>query len=381
MSVEEEVEFRDLISQTLEANGCLASIRAQLRASIVLALDEDPQISCRQPMLNNQVKQFLDTADGHVMFSIVHEFLEFFNLYSTLSVYHAEGYFHDNGYKGRQKLVEDLGLPIKDESKPILFHLLKIAQVHLTGDILNSNVSNSTSIHTGRDKSTSESSLEVAKDCSEVGVINEQNGNLNATYCINKLRLSTEDSRINKSESLTNGYSSLEEVDEEVSMSDAAIVINHNKTAEEELVKAIEKQKLTQKSDKMKSKSSLSSLSDLPPLQLNRSRGDMLPSLYSKELKERSNLKELDKLFDVETEYEEDFTWNGASLSSDFKPLHSCKDVREVPINNDSSTSNLKPGSIDFKSTLAPASHREPDPPDLTKLKEDQTVGCSSKEH
>nr|CAH7746776.1 unnamed protein product [Callosobruchus chinensis] len=369
MSVEEEVEFRDLVTQTLEVNGCLANIRAQLRASIVLALDEDPEISCRQPMMNNRVKHFLGTAEGRVMFGIVHEFLEFFSLYSTLSVYQAESYFHNNNnYKGRDKLIEDLGLSSNDESNPILFHLIKIAQVHLNSDILNSNVTNLSSAHSEIDKTKTESSIQEEKESSEVEVMNEQNGNLNATYCINKLRLSSESTKMNTSESLMNGNNSLAEIDEEESISDDC-----KNNVEEEVVKATEKQTPIQKSDKVKSKNSLSSLSDLPPLQLNRSRGDILPSVYSKELKERTNLKALDKLFDVETEYEEDFSWNGDELSSGFKPSDIGKNMTEVPIQNDtSSTSNCK--------GLAPGSHREPDPPDLP-VAAGQTINGSSEKH
>nr|CAI5838252.1 unnamed protein product [Callosobruchus analis] len=378
MSVEEEVEFRDLITQTLEANGCLANIRAQLRASIVLALDEDPEISCRQPMMNNRVKQFLDTAEGRVMFGIVHEFLEFFSLYSTLSVYQAESYLHNNNnYKGREKLIEDLGLSSQDESNPILFHLIKIAQVHLNSDILNSNVTNLSSAHSEVDKTKSESSIQEEKDSSEVEAINEQNGNLNATYCINKLRLSSESTKMNSSESLMNGNNSLAEIDEEESISDDKSNNGCKKNVEEEVVRAIEKQKPIQKSETVKSKNSLSSLSDLPPLQHNRSRGDILPSLYSKELKERTNLKAIDKLFDVESEYEEDFSWNGDELGSEFKHLALGKNATEVPNQNDALTTSNSRG---LKPSLASGSHREPDPPDLP-VDGEQTINSSSKKH
>ncbi|VEN37764.1 unnamed protein product [Callosobruchus maculatus] len=208
--------------------------------------------------------------------------------------------------------------------------------------------------------------------------MNEQNGNLNSTYCINKLRLSTESTKMNSSESFINGNNSLAEIDEEEeSISDDRSSNDCKKNAEEEVVRAIEKQKPIQKSDKVKSKNSLSSLSDLPPLQLNRSRGDILPSMYSKELKERTNLKALDKLFDVETEYEEDFSWNGDELSSEFKPLDLGKKMTQVPIQNDASTTSngkgLRPG-------LAPDSQREPDPPDLP-ADGDQTVNSNSKKH
>ena len=42
---EKELELKDLIVQTLEANGLLAKIKAQLRASVFMALDENDKES------------------------------------------------------------------------------------------------------------------------------------------------------------------------------------------------------------------------------------------------------------------------------------------------------------------------------------------------
>lgn len=93
----------------------------------------------------------------------------------------------------------------------------------------------------------------------------------------------------------------------------------------EEHNKSTDKAKPSQKSDKLKSKLTLS---DLPPIQVNKTRGtDILPSLYSKEFKDKSNLQELDKLFDMEVEYEEDFMCSGdeLSLKSDYSKTNSIK--------------------------------------------------------
>lgn len=81
----------------------------------------------------------------------------------------------------------------------------------------------------------------------------------------------------------------------------------------------------SQKSDKLKSKTNLNSLADLPPIQVNKTRPNdpmILPSLYSHEFKEKANLKELDELLGLELDsmdnYEEDFmSTSEVELSTD----------------------------------------------------------------
>ncbi|KAJ8943594.1 hypothetical protein NQ318_006596 [Aromia moschata] len=130
MSVEEDVELKDLLAQTLETNGCLARIRAQLRASIFLALDEDIKLSRHQPLMNNKIKTHLETEEGKTMFCIVREFLEFFNLCFTVSVFEPESYAGTcYQYEGRQKVAKALGLDVfEDKTVPLLLQLIRIAQ-------------------------------------------------------------------------------------------------------------------------------------------------------------------------------------------------------------------------------------------------------------
>ncbi|CAG9827708.1 unnamed protein product [Diabrotica balteata] len=111
MSVEEEIELKDLIAQTLNTNGTLAKIKAQLRASIFLALDED-----EKPLLNNKIKTFMETSDGKSMFYLVHEFLEFFNLCFTLAVYEPESYIDcDCQREEKQRIAQQFGLKTSEE--------------------------------------------------------------------------------------------------------------------------------------------------------------------------------------------------------------------------------------------------------------------------
>ncbi|XP_012542779.1 dentin sialophosphoprotein isoform X2 [Monomorium pharaonis] len=123
ISMEEDTELRDLVVQTLESNGVLAKIRAELRASVFLALEEQDSVMNPEPLLNKTVKQYLSNSEGKLLFSLVREFLEYFGLDYTISVYDPETYFgKEYNYVGRNKLCEELGI---DSTEPLLGEILK----------------------------------------------------------------------------------------------------------------------------------------------------------------------------------------------------------------------------------------------------------------
>ncbi|XP_034942641.1 putative uncharacterized protein DDB_G0293878 [Chelonus insularis] len=123
ISMEEDTELRDLVVQTLENNGVLAKVRAELRASVFLALEEQESVINPEPLLNKTVKQYLAKSEGKLLFSLVREFLEYFGLDYTISVYDPETYIgKEYNYMGRKKLCEKLGI---NSTEPLLGELLK----------------------------------------------------------------------------------------------------------------------------------------------------------------------------------------------------------------------------------------------------------------
>lgn len=75
------------------------------------------------PLLNKTVKQYLGSSEGKLLFSLVREFLEYFGLDYTMSVYDPETYFgKEYKYAGRNKLCEELGI---SSSEPLLGEILK----------------------------------------------------------------------------------------------------------------------------------------------------------------------------------------------------------------------------------------------------------------
>ncbi|KAJ8963006.1 hypothetical protein NQ314_005624 [Rhamnusium bicolor] len=367
-----------------------------------LALDEDVKISKQQPLLNTKIKTHLETEEGKAMFCIVREFLEFFNLYFTLSVFEPESYM-GNGYQyeDRQKVAKDLGLDIiEDTTVPLLLQLIKIAQVktksieinlNMKSNGIEDNKSLSQDIDSTSDLKKTDSANLTSKLPNSLISYNEKHSeadkksvennsvrptNLNATFDLSsptmslnitkktendtKKRLAEAQNDLLKEQILDSTYSKREGKDDDTYedtssiAEDSVALINFDNTIKASEVlqpvlkegKTIDKLKFpSQKSEKLKSKSTLSSLSDLPPLQMNKSRvNDILPSLYSKEFKDKSNLRELDKLFDMDAEYEEDFICSGddLSLKSDYlKSDHSKINLLEdIPFTNKTPSSD-----------------------------------------
>lgn len=125
---EKELELKDLIVQTLEANGLLAKIKAQLRASVFMALDEnDKDLTKNNDFQNLKVKKLLQTQEGRLAASLIREFLECCHLDYTISVMDPElnsNIFWDK----REKLYKTLNLNETNQESPVLIEYLKVQQ-------------------------------------------------------------------------------------------------------------------------------------------------------------------------------------------------------------------------------------------------------------
>ncbi|NXA53132.1 FR1OP protein, partial [Nothocercus julius] len=108
-AAEEDTELRDLLVQTLESTGVLNKIKAELRAAVFLALEEQEKVENKTPLVNESLKNFLSTKDGRLVAGLVAEFLHYFNLDFTLAVFQPESSTL-NGLDGRENLARDLGI-------------------------------------------------------------------------------------------------------------------------------------------------------------------------------------------------------------------------------------------------------------------------------
>uniref|UniRef100_A0A8B9H412 Centrosomal protein 43 n=1 Tax=Astyanax mexicanus TaxID=7994 RepID=A0A8B9H412_ASTMX len=125
-ATEEDTELRDLLIQNLENNGVLNKIKAELRAAVFLALEEQDKVENKTPLVNENLKKCLNTKDGRLVASLITDFLQVFNLDFTLAVFQPE-INTLNGLDVRESLFRELGLSESEGNKstPLLLEVIK----------------------------------------------------------------------------------------------------------------------------------------------------------------------------------------------------------------------------------------------------------------
>ncbi|XP_060722373.1 FGFR1 oncogene partner isoform X7 [Tachysurus vachellii] len=125
-ATEEDTELRDLLIQNLENNGVLNKIKAELRAAVFLALEEQDKVENKTPLVNENLKKFLSTKDGRIVTSLITDFLQVFNLDFTLAVFQPE-INTVSGLDSRESLSREFGFSESEGNKstPLLLELIK----------------------------------------------------------------------------------------------------------------------------------------------------------------------------------------------------------------------------------------------------------------
>ncbi|XP_047472055.1 centrosomal protein 43-like isoform X1 [Penaeus chinensis] len=128
MSVEEDdASLKELVSKTLQTNGVLGKIQAQLRASVFLALEEEFKDK-NIPLVSASAKQLLATPEGVLAAALVHNFLQCLSLDFSLAVFAPEsGHSTLWTFPGEDALSSNLNLSNKQagDKAPLLIELLK----------------------------------------------------------------------------------------------------------------------------------------------------------------------------------------------------------------------------------------------------------------
>ncbi|XP_051510602.1 centrosomal protein 43-like isoform X3 [Myxocyprinus asiaticus] len=125
-ATEEDTELRDLLIQNLENSGVLNKIKAELRAAVFLALEEQDKVENKTPLVNENLKKSLNTKDGRLVAGLITDFLQVFNLDFTLAVFQPE-INTLNGLDSRESLLEELGISESEVNRntPLLLELVK----------------------------------------------------------------------------------------------------------------------------------------------------------------------------------------------------------------------------------------------------------------
>ncbi|XP_071323432.1 centrosomal protein 43 isoform X4 [Trachinotus anak] len=125
-AAEDDTELRDLLIQNLENNGVLNKLKAEMRAAVFLAMEEQDKLENKSPLINENLKKCLNTRDGRLVASLIMDFLQVFNLDFTLAVFQPE-INSLNGLDGRDLVCRDLGLSESEVNRnsPLLLELVR----------------------------------------------------------------------------------------------------------------------------------------------------------------------------------------------------------------------------------------------------------------
>ncbi|XP_076021463.1 centrosomal protein 43 isoform X2 [Genypterus blacodes] len=125
-AIEEDTELRDLLIQNLENNGVLNKLKAEVRAAVFLAMEEQDKVENKTPLVNENLKKCLNTIDGRLVASLINDFLQVFNLDFTLAVFQPE-INSLNCLDSRDQVCKELGLAESEVNKntPLLLDCIK----------------------------------------------------------------------------------------------------------------------------------------------------------------------------------------------------------------------------------------------------------------
>ena len=119
-------ELKNLVIQTLETNGILGQIRTKLRSSVFKVIDNnDPTGKERAMHWENPLAQkVLDTAESALAADLIREYLEFYRLDYTLSIFIPEGNLKQDPID-KNDLLNRSEVDHPTDSEPLLVQVLK----------------------------------------------------------------------------------------------------------------------------------------------------------------------------------------------------------------------------------------------------------------
>ncbi|XP_053300686.1 FGFR1 oncogene partner isoform X2 [Pleuronectes platessa] len=124
-ATEDDTELRDLLLHNLDNSGVLSKIKAEMRAAVFLALEEQDRVENKTSLINENLKKCLSTRDGRLVASLIVDFLQVFNLDFSLAVFQPEINLM-NGVDSRDLVCRDLDLSECEENRkcPLLLELV-----------------------------------------------------------------------------------------------------------------------------------------------------------------------------------------------------------------------------------------------------------------
>uniref|UniRef100_A0A1A8EQG1 Centrosomal protein 43 n=1 Tax=Nothobranchius korthausae TaxID=1143690 RepID=A0A1A8EQG1_9TELE len=125
-AAEDDTELRDLLIQNLENSGVLNKLKAEMRAAVFLAMEDQDRLENKSPLVNENLNKCLNSKDGRLVASLIMDFLQVFNLDFSLAVFQPE-INSLNGLDSRDLVRRELGLSDSEQNQnsPLLLELIR----------------------------------------------------------------------------------------------------------------------------------------------------------------------------------------------------------------------------------------------------------------
>lgn len=125
--MQEMNEMKNLVIQALEARGSLSQLRAQVRASVFAAIEDQASQSLGKKNAfhweNSLCQELHKSPTGLAAIEVIHEFMEYFRMDYTMNVFSSEANYK-KGAATRETLIKQLNIQSQDK-KPLLLLMLE----------------------------------------------------------------------------------------------------------------------------------------------------------------------------------------------------------------------------------------------------------------
>ena len=119
-------DLKNLVISSLETNGVLGQVRAQLRSCVFKAIDNQDQVESKKSSFhweNPLAKKMRDTKESSLCAEMIQEFMEFYRLKYSLAIFGPEANIN-KPTEDRSALAKKIGVSAGAD-KPILMTLLE----------------------------------------------------------------------------------------------------------------------------------------------------------------------------------------------------------------------------------------------------------------
>ena len=121
-------DLKQLVIQSLETNGVLGQVRAQLRSCVFKTIDNQDQVEQKRSSFhweNPLARKMREDKQAVVATEIIKEFMEFYRLDYSLAVFGPEANLPPAKTDNRANLASKIGLKSVGQKKPLLVSLIE----------------------------------------------------------------------------------------------------------------------------------------------------------------------------------------------------------------------------------------------------------------